>query len=85
MSYSATFIGHSANVAAALEEFSNTLSGPSRIEYDAAKPHFVELVKQNIGDKIVKIDVRGHGRVQDDVIVENQCQVTLQVFYGKLV
>ena len=47
MSWSVGFIGKTSNVVAALEAESAKLDTTSRLEYDAAKPFLIGLVKQN--------------------------------------
>lgn len=89
MSWTINFIGKPENVVTALEKHSNNLTGASKIEYDAALPHFVALIKENFGSNplIVKIIASGHGyeHVEHGEQSYRQCSVIIEQIYGTLV
>lgn len=88
MSWSITFIGKPENVANALEQYSEKLSGQSKIEYDSALPHFIALTKENFGSipQVLKITASGHGQAgSDGEQIQRQCIVSIELFYGTLV
>lgn len=90
MSWNVTFIGDPVNVVKALEENSAKLDGASKVEYDAALPHLVELVKQNFNNNgigiVVKVTASGHGYTGTDGIDQyRQCIVNVEQLYGVLV
>jgi len=66
MSWSIQLIGKTENLIKALEEKSKSLegAGPSKVDFDAALPHLIGLVKQNYaqdGDPALMIEANGHG------------------------
>lgn len=87
MSWSITFIGKPENVAVALAKQSEKMDGQSKVEYDAALPHFVALVKENFGDNtpIVKINANGHGYAVNGEQKQRQCSVSIELIYGIMV
>jgi hypothetical protein len=87
MSWSINFIGKPENVAAALVEQSAKMDGQSKVEYDAALPHFVALVKENFGPNppFVKLAASGHGFETNKEGRYRQCSVTLEFIHGTLV
>jgi hypothetical protein len=87
MSWSVTFIGKPENVATALEQQSEKMDGQSKVEYDAALPHFVALVKENFGANapIVKIAASGHGYAEGGEQKNRQCAVNIELIYGAIV
>lgn len=90
MSWNITFIGKPENVVKALEEQSTKFSGYSKVEYDAALPHLVGLVKENFNnngiDIVVKVDASGHGYAGTDGIDQyRQCKSSVEQLYGVLV
>ena len=85
MSWSISFMGAPRNVAIALKNESEKLSGESKVEYDAALPHMVGLVEQNFENvPMVKINASGHGYVNGEN-EERQCSVAIDPVYTQLV
>ena len=65
-------------VTKALEEHSGTISDQSKEEFDAALPHLVALVKENVGGNI-DISANGHGvKNADGTYADKNCQVTIK-------
>lgn len=86
MSWSIGLIGTPEKVIAALNAHSETLSGPSKTEFDAALPNIVGIVGQNF-DKdgvqvVVKLTANGHGWAVNDELKNCTCQVNVERFYG---
>lgn len=83
MSWSICIIGKPENVAIALEKESEKLSGQSKVEFDAALPHFVALVKENFGENppMMKITANGHGHGDH----YRNCTVSIELIYGTIV
>jgi hypothetical protein len=83
MSWSICFIGKPEKVAEALvnQEFSDP---NSKVEFEAALPHLVGLVKQNFGNDntILRIEASGHGYFKDGVPENRNCQVKIESIYG---
>lgn len=65
MSWSIYAKGTPEEVVRRLEEHSNTISGQSKEEYDAAMPHLIALVNENIGGTI-NFSAGGHGNKNPD-------------------
>lgn len=83
MSWSITLIGKTDNIVKALEEQSAKLEGGSKVEFDAALPHLVGLVKENfnnIGNPVMQLTAAGHGHDS-----YRHCTVSLQFLGGTLV
>lgn len=90
MSWNVTFIGDPINVVKALEENSAKLDGAFKVEYDAALPHLVGLVKENFNNNgigvIVKVTASGHGfKGTDGIDQYRQCTASVEQLYGVLV
>ena len=87
MSWSICFIGKPENVVTALEEQSKKMDGQSKVEYDAALPHFAALVKENFGNRqaILKITASGHGYAVNEEQQNRQCTVNIETLWGTLV
>ena len=87
MSWSVQFIGKPENVATALEAESAKFSDQSKVEYDAALPHFVALVKENFGNigQVLKFSASGHGYSVNGEQKNRQCLVNIEAIYGTLV
>lgn len=83
MSWSFVFIGKPENIVTALEQQSEKMEGQSKIEYDAAMPHFVALVKENFAASapMLKITASGHGHEAS----YRQCIVNIEYIYGTIV
>ena len=60
MSWSVNKTGTPDEVVAYLKEQSNILYGQSKEEYDAALPHLIAIVEQNLGGSI-SLNAYGHG------------------------
>lgn len=74
MSWSFNAIGKPALIAQALEEESKRLSGQSKVEFDAAKPHLVELLNNNFAtsgsgynEPLVQFEASGSGMAKTEV------------------
>lgn len=87
MSWSIFYMGKADKVSDALTKHSESLSGPSKTEYDAALPHLTALVNQNFGnpDEVIKIAASGHGYFQDGEQKQGHCSVEITSIYGVLV
>ncbi|HEY3390118.1 MAG TPA: hypothetical protein VGK38_11140 [Prolixibacteraceae bacterium] len=87
MSWSVSFLGTPANVAAALTAQSATLEGQSKKEYDVAYPAIVTLVQSNVGPESMKVDVQanGHATFVDGKISYSNCNVTVKQVYVNIV
>jgi hypothetical protein len=78
MSWSINKTGTPEEVVKAIEEHSNTISDQSKEEFDAALPHLIALVKENVGGS-VDISASGHGvKNADGTFSDKNCQVTLR-------
>lgn len=86
MSWSIMFIGKPENVAVALEQESEKMSGQSKVEYDSAKPYLIGLVQENFGNvsQFIKISANGHG-FNDKVSPYRNCNVSIESLYGTIV
>jgi hypothetical protein len=77
-------IGSPAGVKTELERYSEDLSGQSKDEYDAAKPHLIGLIDQVVGGKKqVKLNAAGHATFKDGVKVDGNISVAMDLYYGK--
>lgn len=89
MSWSISFFGTAEKVAEAIEGAGAEMTGQSKLEYEAAAPHLVALVRENFqngpGDPpLVRINAGGHGYAEGDKQVNRQATVTLERLYGKV-
>jgi hypothetical protein len=91
MSWNVSMIGTPEKVAIALEEHAGTLTGQSRVEYEAAAPHLAALVRQNFAQTgmVVKVDANGSGQVQGGqaqggVDLSRSLSVKLEYSYAKI-
>ncbi|HLO59039.1 MAG TPA: hypothetical protein VK172_14820 [Lentimicrobium sp.] len=87
MSWSILFIGKPENVAKALEDEKDKMSGPSKEEYVDALPHLVGLVKQNFStnhQSPIKISASGWGISSNDVS-QRTLSVSIEAVPGTLV
>lgn len=81
MSWSIYKSGTVEEVVTALEEQSNNLSDQSKEEYDAALPHLIALVKENVGVKI-NLSANGHGsKKADGTWNDKNCQVDIKTTF----
>jgi hypothetical protein len=88
MSWSITFVGAPENVAKALEANSAKLNGQSKEEYDAAFPHLVALVKENISQNPVTLKVTANGsghKNSDGTVNHRSCVASIEAWYGVIV
>lgn len=89
MSWSVSMMGTPEKVAEALEKYGETLSGQSKVEYDAAAPHLAALVRQNYRKSpeypmVVTIAASGHGMTSGGEDVERCCSLRLEYSYSKI-
>jgi hypothetical protein len=92
MSWSFSCIGKPAAVAAALESHGNTLSGQSRVEFDAARPHLVALVRENFvnpgsghTETLIDFEASGSGSARGDQQLQRSCTVSIKPTWKTLV
>ena len=90
MSWSLTFIGKPANVAAALDKYSNNLSGPSQEEYNEAKPHLIGLVNQIFASEgqqppTIKLAANGSGYSVNGKRQSGSLYVSLENIFAEVV
>jgi hypothetical protein len=87
MSWSVSVIGKPANVCAELGKQSEALNGQSKIEFDAALPHLLALVKENFGsiEPTIHLRASGHGSAQEGKQVQRTCSVSIEPTWTKLV
>ena len=87
MSWSNSWIGKPSAIKAAIGRYSDTLTGLSKEEFDAARPHLEGLLDQNTNkdkEPIVHLDANGHAYVKDGERQYSACSVTLKTI-GTLV
>lgn len=83
MSWSISFRGKPAEIAADLEKHSGSLTGQSKIEFDDALPHLVGLVKQTFENRpgretpTLAITAHGSGSSDGDAQFERDCSVNI--------
>ena len=86
MSWSISYIGVPDKINAKMEEYSASLTGQSKEEFDEAKPHLQALVAANVpglvGTQLIKLDASGHANFTDGKKTYGICSVTVQQFYG---
>jgi hypothetical protein len=98
MSWSFSCIGKPAAVAAALDEFSATQNGQSKLEFDAAAPHLKALVSENFlsaqagsgyVEPIIRFEASGSGSARGEgenaIQITRQCKVSIEPIWTKLV
>lgn len=85
MSWNVSMIGKPENIKAALEKYSESLSGVSRQEYDDAKPHLIGLVDQNVSGSLIKVNASGHATFVDGVKKHGSCSAAVEPFYANMV
>jgi len=64
MSWSINVIGKSQAIVSKLEALSESMSGDSKVEYDAALPHIIGIVEQNWSMDypcVLNVIANGHG------------------------
>lgn len=86
MSWSVTAIGKPEKVSEYLESYKETITGPSRKEYEEAMPHLQALVLLSMGsDKVVQLNASGHASFDSDgKKTYSNIAVTIGEIYGKL-
>jgi len=96
MSWSISVIGVPEKVNAKLDEYSATLNGASKEEFDAAKPHLQALIAENVGSSVVvELSASGHASFADGQSVpggepvyrrkvQGTCLVSLKVSYTQI-
>lgn len=90
MSWSVNIIGHPENIASALTVESEKQEGQSKVEFDAALPHMVALVKENFNPAglpppVVKLTANGHGYANADGQQQRYFAASIEVVYATLV
>ena len=85
MSWSLNFVGVPAAIYNALDDYSDSLTGLSKVEFDEVKQSLQHLVDQNLGHQILQLAASGHAVFQDGEKTQCNCSVNLAVFYGNLV
>lgn len=88
MSWSVGFMGKPENVAKALEDYvAKMTDGQTKIEYEAALPHMVALVKENFGDDtaVVRIEANGHGYANNGEQKTRNLNCKVERIYAQLV
>lgn len=91
MSWTVSMIGRPAKVAEALDAHSETMTGQSRTEYDAALPHLKALVLENFSHSVgggaepcVRLEASGYRNAIDTAQTQLACSVKLDTFYATL-
>lgn len=91
MSWSVSYLGAPDKIVEQLDKDSEKLTGQSKEEFDAAKPHLQALLKENIpdadrgyGPQIVKLDASGSGSKTDGKITSQSCSVKIEPIFGRL-
>lgn len=82
MSWSVSLIGLPDKINTKLDEYSATLSGASKEEFDKAKPSLQALISQNHGQApngMVKLEANGHAGTS-----YSNCNVSISGFYANL-
>lgn len=95
MSWSVNAIGKPEDVVTYLEAQSEKQSGQCKVEYDAALPHLIGLVRENFSvdnpNLRIKLSANGHGGTRVDsetkqtVQAYRNCAVTLETFNANFV
>ena len=92
MSWNVEIIGKPVDVVVELQAQSARETGQCKVEFDAALPHMIGLVKQNFVDPsgryylpLIRLYASGSGICESDKQVQRNCTVKVEPFYGKLV
>ena len=89
MSWSFNGTGKPAAIKGALDKYGERLSGMSKEEFDAAKPHLAALVDQNTvpndTGEMLTLNASGHATKTDGVITYSNCSVKIERTYVHLV
>lgn len=85
MSWSICFIGSPESIVGAMQKESENknITGQSKIEYNAALPYLVGLVRENFNTNpdvkvALKITASGYGYAQDGKDIYRTCSVTIE-------
>ena len=84
MSWSLSCIGKPEKVAEAIEKYGEQLGGQCKIEFDAAKPHLLALVKENFttpgsySEPVLDFEAYGSGCASGDKQIQRDCSVILK-------
>lgn len=78
MSWSNSWIGKADGIKAAMDRYSNVLTGNSKAEFDEVKPHLVALLDQNTSGTVLHLDGNGHAYTDGDGKRIASCSVTLK-------
>lgn len=95
MSWSFQAIGKPERVVEAIEAAAAKQTGQCKLEFDAAKPHLVGLVRENFSvtdTRLVKIQASGSGSCDynnkdadgNPVQAYRSCSVLIEPFYGEI-
>jgi hypothetical protein len=88
MSWSVSCIGKPEKISQALKDYSNTVTGQSKEEYDKALPHLVGLVEQNFHKSndslLINFSASGSGYVNGGELISSSCQIKIEQMYGNL-
>jgi hypothetical protein len=88
MSWSVSFVGKPEKVAEALEAHSANCTGQSKVEYDAAKPHLVALVRENFDKEhdgpVIEFTASGSGYARGDEQMRRLLAVSIKQIYTTL-
>jgi hypothetical protein len=90
MSWSVQYFGEAAKVALALATANEGLTGPSKDEWEAAKPHLIALVAANFAEEsrnapVLKLSASGSGSSVGGKPVSGSCSVSLEAIWTNLV
>jgi hypothetical protein len=91
MSWSVQYFGEAAKVATALGRANEGLTGASKDEWEAAKPHLIALVAANFMTEtgrpvpVVKLSASGNGSTVGDQPVSGSCLVSLETVWTNVV
>ena len=91
MSWSVNMVGVSAAIAEALPKEAEKHDGQSRLEFEAALPHLLGIIRENfvanqgVSEAVLHLEASGHGHVRDGLQIQRSLRVKLDSFYATLV
>lgn len=90
MSWSIGLIGKASNIAAALKEYSETLQGQSKVEFDDALPILLGVTEQNFNktsaeEPTLKLEASGSGYTVDGEQKQRSLTVKIEPNYIKVI
>ncbi len=91
MSWSIAMIGTAAGIEKALNERSAKETGQCKVEFDAALPHLLGLVKENFNNQeggqapLIEVEASGSGYCKDGNQVQRSCTAKVTAKYGTFV